>query len=59
MWQKDNLCTGRRHEHQQDQIEKKMSSFKKNPLQYFIDGNVLHNSSENLYYDYIRRFCLQ
>ena len=39
------------HQHQQNQIEKKMSSFKKNPLQYFINGNVLHNRSENIYHN--------
>ena len=54
-WQKDNLCTRRRHEHQQDQIEKKMPRFKKNPVQFFMNENVLHNRSKNLYYDYIRR----
>ena len=36
------------------QIEKKISSFKKNPLQFFMNENVLHNRSENLY-NYIRR----
>ena len=55
MRQKDNLCIWRRHEHQQDQIKKKMSSFKKNPLQFFVNGSVLHNCSENLKYNYIRR----
>ena len=40
-----------RHEHQQDQIEKKISSFKKNPLQFFVNENVLHNRIENLYYN--------
>ena len=55
---KYNLCTRRRHEHQQGQIEKEMSSFKKNILQYFINGNVLHNRSQNLYYNYIRRLFL-
>ena len=43
-------------EHQQDQIGKKMSRFKKNLLQYSVNENVLHNGSENLYYNYIR--CL-
>ena len=43
----------RDHEHQQDQIEKKMSSYKKNPLQFFMNENILHNFSENLYYNYI------
>ena len=42
-------------EHQQDQIGKKMSRFKKNLLQYSVNENVLHNGSENLYYNYIRR----
>ena len=55
MRQKDNLCTRRRQEHQQDQIKKKMLSFKKKPLQYFINGNVLHNRSESLHCNYIRR----
>ena len=36
------------HEHQQDQIEKKISSFKKNPLQIFVNENALHKRSENL-----------
>ena len=40
---KNNLCTWRRHEHQQDQIEKNMSSFKK-ILEYFINGDVQLNS---------------
>ena len=52
---KDNLHTWHRHEHQQDQIEKKMSSLKKNPLQFFMNGNVLHNRNENHHYNYIRR----
>ena len=54
---KDNLCIWRRYEHQQDQIEKKMSSFKKNPLQFFVNENVLHNGSENLLHNYVRRLC--
>ena len=54
MRRKDNLCIGRTHEHQQDQIEKKMSSFKTKPQQLFVTENVLHNHSENLYYNYIR-----
>ena len=32
MLQKDNLCTRRRQEHQQDQIEKKMLSFQEKNL---------------------------
>ena len=36
------------HEHQQDQIEKKISSFRKNPLQIFVNENALHKRSENL-----------
>ena len=55
MRRKDNLRTWHRHEHQQDQIEKKMSSLKKNPLQFFMNGNVLHNRNENHHYNYIRR----
>ena len=42
------------HEYQQDQIEKKISSFKKNPLQFFMNEHILHNRSENLYYNYTR-----
>ena len=42
---KDNLCIWRRDEHQQDQIEWKTLSFKKNPLQFFVNENVLHNRS--------------
>ena len=48
MQQKDNFSTLRRHEHQQDQIDKKVSSFKENPLQFSINENVLHNRSQNL-----------
>ena len=44
MQQKDNFCTLRGHEHQQDQIDKKVSSFKKNPPQLSINENVLHKS---------------
>ena len=42
-------------EHQQDQIGNKMSRFKKSRLQHSVNENVLHNGSENLYYNYIRR----
>ena len=38
-----------------NQIEKKMLSFKKNPLQFFMNENVLYNRSENLYYNYVIR----
>ena len=47
--QKDNLCKWRKHEHQQDQIEKKMSSFKKKPYNFFMNENLLHNCSEKRY----------
>ena len=49
MPQKDNLCKWRIHEHQQDQTEKKMSSFKKNPYNFFMNENTLHNCSKNRY----------
>ena len=55
MRRKDNLCLWRRHEHQQDQTEKKISSFKKNLLQYLLNENVLHTPSDNFYYNHIRR----
>ena len=55
MRRKDNLCLWRTHEHQQDQTETKISSFKKNPLQCLLNENVLHNRSDNLYYNHIRR----
>ena len=38
-----------------NQIKKKMSHFKIKPLQYFVNKNILHNLSENSYYNYIRR----
>ena len=43
MKQKDDLYTWRRYEHQQDQIENKVSSFEKNLQQFFMIENVLHN----------------
>ena len=33
---------------------KKMSTFKKNLLQFFCEWKVLHNHRKNLYYNYIR-----
>ena len=57
IWQKDNLCIRGRHEHQ-DQIKKKMLSFKKNPLQCFLWMKVYYIITVRIFHIIVLDVCL-